>query len=414
MAGTRGISSFRGEQLRSKLLRDGHFDVNNKINENKIDLKWAQHREILEDTKIDVFIQKNNVAVGAGTSFIEVTADITNKTIAVDTSTEGVVLTEKAILRKTGTEDFPFIDADGDKVYGKLRHVPADGEDPEAFFLDFYSVVGGTEQAYTFASAVNVDYKYVNRTNMSIVPANAIINAGSAFVEGATDAKAYMNLNQLMKDLYGAGGTLDGDGNANLGTNIVTQIANEIDAREDADQEIRDDFAATTGAGLVGVITDTNYTGLTVQAVLSNLAQRLKAQETLNDGIATRDADTANGYFQEGDFTTAEGRIDDLEAAADAAFKAQHDRLTVLEQEDQREVYESDGSSETGYTLLNGPAKPNTLFVALNSALQVPGLHYDEVLDVNDNVVGISFAPDTLKVVEGVPDNLFLWYKKVL
>jgi hypothetical protein len=430
MAGTRGFIGFRGEQIRNKVLRDNHFDTNNKINENKVDIKWHNHREILQDTKVDVFIQKNGVALSAGSTNIEVTENIINPVVAVDNNTEGTVVGQQVLLRKAGTVDFPFIDHDGDKVYGKLRFennapVAVTGENigtgdasttvfnldftnvvdgtlvvykdgvpavlntdytadlatgvitfvtaPEAgvaitadyehdqdgsgkFFLDFFSDEGGVETAYTFTEAVTFDYKYVTRTNLSVIPVDAIVTGGGSFVEGATDAKAYMNLQQLLKDVYGASGTLDGDGNANLSQSLAEQV---------------DDFHSTVtgkGAELVGVTTNENYTGVNVQSVLDDLAARLKDSQ---------------------------------------------DRLTDAETKNTREVYEAVGG-ETSYTLVKGIARPETLFVALNGQLLAPGLHYEEIENTDGNVTGVNFDPDTLQVTEGIPDYLFVWYEKVL
>ena len=408
MAGTRGIAGLRGEQIRAGVLRDYHFDSNHKIGEDKVNIQWRNHREILEDTKIDVFVQVNDVAV-AGLSELDVTADVGGRPVSTGTSVEGVVLTEKVQIRATGT-DSPIGDADSDVVYGRLE------ENAGVYTLKFYSIVGGTEQPYTFdAGAGNIDYRFVVRTNLSVIPVDAIIKGGAGFVEGATDARAYMNLIQLMKDIYGGGGTLDNDGNANLPKSIVDQLADEATARQDGDDEIRSDLVSTSsgkGASLVGVVVDPNYTGITVQEVLSDLASRIKSQETLNEGVATRDANTPNGYFTAGDFGTAEGRINDLETVVDAELKELDDRVTKIETEDEEEVYEATGD-ETQYMLVNGAAKPKTVLLFINGAAQAPGINFNYLTDGNGNITGFDFAPDTLKVVNGVPDVLYVKYKKV-
>jgi hypothetical protein len=413
MAGTRGFGGLRGEQVRQKTLRDYHFDADNKLNEDKIDILFHNHREILEDTKIDVFVQANGKAV-AGLGELVVTADVGGRIVSTGLGVEGVVISEKVQIRATGT-DSPIGDIDSDVVYGRLT------EDTGAYTLTFYSIVGGTEQPYTFgAGAGNVDYRFVVRTNLSVIPVDSIIKGGAGFVEGATDAKAYMNLIQLMKDLYGGSGTLDNDGNANLGTNIVTQIADEIQARTDADTAIRNDLASTVigdGATLVGVVTDANYTGLTVQAVLSNLASRLTTEEALNNGIASRDANTANDYFLAGNFVTAEGRINDLESKADAALKAQDARLVKLETEDDEEVYEAVGG-ETEYLLVNGLAKDKTVLLTLNGQVLVPGINFAYIKNGSTQITGFNFAPDMLKGAaqntDGKPDVLYAKYKRIL
>ncbi|MFK4472778.1 hypothetical protein ABH897_002502 [Paenibacillus sp. RC73] len=404
MAETRGIARFRGEQLNNKLLRNQHFDEANKIAEKYIDLQFHNHREILEDTKIDVFVQVNEKAV-AGSTQLDVSGDIGTRAVSTGAKVEGVVLTEKVQLRAAGT-DSPIGDSDSDVVYGRLE------ESKGSYLLKFYSVEGGKEQPYTFdAKANKIDYRFVIRTNLSVIPSDAIIQGGSGFVEGATDAKAYMNLIQLMKDVYGSTGTLDNDGNSNLVVSIQDQIRQEAQDRQDADQAIRDQLASATGAQLIGVATDPNYSGVTLQLALSHLAQRLKSSEDLMNGINDRDADSSNNYFKAGAFGNAEGRILDLEKAADAAFKALSVKVGTIEAADEEEVFEAVGG-ETEYTLKKGKAKDKTVHLAINGQLQTPGINFTYIKDVSGLITGFNFTPDTLKVVEDVPDVLFIQYKK--
>jgi len=404
MAGTRGIARFRGEQLNNKLLRNNHFDESNRIGEKYIDIQFHNHREILEDTKIDVFVQVNEKSV-SGSAHLDVSSDIGTRIVSTGDKVEGVVLTEKVQIRAAGT-DSPISDSDSDVVYGRLE------ESAGSFLLKFYSVEAGKEQPYTFdAKAGKIDYRFVIRTNLSVIPSDAIIQGGGGFVEGATDAKAYMNLIQLMKDLYGSAGTLDNDGNANLGISIQGQINQEIQERKAESQAIRDDFSATTGAQLIGVSTDPNYSGLTLQEALSNLAQRLKISEDLMNGISDRDADSANGYFKAGNFGNAEGRIVDLEKAADSAFKVLNVKVDYIEVADEEEVFEAAGG-ETEFILKKGKAKDKTIRLAINGQLQTPGINFTYIKDAGGAITGFNFTPDTLKVVEGISDVLFIQYKK--
>lgn len=409
MAGTRGIAAFRGEQLRKGIMRDHHFDSEHKISEDKIDIKWREHREILEDTKIDVRVQVNDKTV-AGLDAIDITDDIGARPISTGLDDEGVVLTEKVLIREAGT-DSPLPDPDADPVYGRIEE--SDG----TFMLKFYSVESGAEQPYTFANdSPNIDFQYVIRTNLSVIPVDAIIKGGAGFVEGATDAKAHMNLIQLMKDLYGASGVLTNTGNAQLSKSIADQIKDEVQDRIDGDQEIRDDLVSKAigkGASLVGVIADPNYQGVTVQDVLSDLASRIKGQEDLNDGIATRDSNSANGYFQSGDYGTAEGRVEDIETVVDAELANHAGRLMNLENEDEEEVYEAAGG-ETEYNLVNGVAKQKTVLLFINGAAQAPGINFTYKTNAQGHITGFNFAPDTLKVTDGIPDVLLVKYKKVM
>ncbi|NGQ95328.1 hypothetical protein G3578_09190 [Brevibacillus sp. SYP-B805] len=409
MAGTRGIAKFRGEQLKNGLMRDTHFDVNNKINENKVDINWRAHREILEDTKVDVFVQVNDVAVG-GASSVDVTSVISGYAISDGSNTsEGVVLSQRVILRQGNTADTPVYDSNGDVVYGKITQNA--GPTP-TFTLSFYS---DDDVPFTMPAGMTIDYKFVLRTNMSVIPVDAIINGGGSFVEGATDSKAYLNIQQLVKDLYGATGTADNDGNSNLtddkgyGVSVLERINNFIDAIKST--------AANQGADIVGVVPNTNYTGVTVQDVLDDLALRLKNRETEIDNARSRDVSTTNGYFTAQTFTDVEGRFNDIEQVADAQFKSFEDRLDKIDAEDEEEVYEATGG-ETSYTLVNGPAKEKSVLLFVNGAAQAPGINFAYTRNAQNQITGFNFAPETLKGAaqnpDGVPDVLFVKYKKIL
>lgn len=379
MAGTRGIARFKGEQLNNEIMRDNHFDADNKISETFIDIDFNAHREILEDTKIDVFVQVNDVAV-AGLDEIDVTSSVGARAVSTGVSVEGVVLSERVQLRKVGT-DTPIADDDADVVYGRLT------ESGGTFTLSFFSLVGGSEAPFTFvADHANIDYRFVVRTNLSVIPVDTIVKGGAGFVEGATDAKAYMNLIQLMKDVYGAGGTLDNDGNANLATSIQGQINKEVTDRTAAVKALSDSLATTAGAGKVGVITDPNYTGLTVQAVLVDLAARIKAASD-----------------------TSGGRMDGIEDSIEALDA----RLTKVETADEEEVYEATGG-ETEYLLQSGRAKPKTVLLFINGQAQAPGVNFEYIRNAQSEIIGFNFAPDTLKVTNGIPDVLLIKYEKIL
>ncbi|PPA90144.1 hypothetical protein [Brevibacillus laterosporus] len=408
MAGTRGIARLRGEQFHNKIMRNNHFDSANKISETYLDIKFHNHREILEDTKIDVFVQANNKEV-KGVSQIDVTADVGARSISTGVDVEGVVLTEKVQLRLTGS-DTPIGDADSDVVYGRLEEAGG------VFTLTFFSIENGAEQLYTFdKKAENIDYRFVIRTNLSVIPVDAIVKGGACFVEGATDARAYMNLVQLMKDIYGKGGTLDNDGNANLATSIVQQIADEDSARQNADKAIRDDFAATTGASLVGVVSDPNYTGLTVQTVLTDLAKRIKTVEHGSDKEVVdahiRDVASKNGLFPKANFTSLKERLVEIENKTDIRTKELDDRILLLETEEEEEFYEAKGG-ETSYSLTKGMAKDKSVLVAINGQIQVPTINFECKRDASNRIIGIDFAPDVLKVTDGIPDLLYIRYKK--
>lgn len=408
-APTRGLIGFRGEQIRGKSLRDSHFDVNNKINEDKIDIDWLAHTETLAAKKIDVFVQVNGKNA-SGLDTLDVTTDIGAVPVATSDTVEGVVLEQLVQLRVSGTDDTPIADADGDPVYGKLVFTAGT---PDKYELKFYSKVGGVETAYVMPSNTTVDFKYGLRTNLLNAPVNALVNGGLGFVEGATDAKAYLNIQQLVKDLYGAAGHTDNDGNGNLvdegyGKSLYERIQNFISA-----------LAATTngkGASLIGVIADSNYTGATVQDVLADLADRLTYQEQ-NGGAEVeaargRDAASPNGYFPQQNFTTLEQRLVNAENITDAQLKLQSDAINKINTEDTQEVYETSVGGETTYTFVKGLGKKDSVFLSYNGQVQPPGLSFTEILDAQDKVTGVQLGSALEVGADGTKDFIHVWYKK--
>lgn len=371
MAGTRGMVQFKAPQLSPGLMRDSHFDVDNKIKEDKINILWHDHKEILQDTKVDVFVQVNSKDVSE-VSQVDITAELSGYNESTDEDAEGIRLSEKVVIRRNGTEDTPIADADGDVVYGKIEKVDS------TYVLKFYSLVDTVETAFTMPADTVIDFRFVLRTNLSVLPVDAIIKGGAGFVEGATDAKAYLNLLQLMKDIYGGTGSLDNDGNANLSTSIVAQIDNLITNLASTD--------ASKGAKLIGVVTNSNYSGVTVQDVLNNLADRLAATE--NGGIAevsathTRETDSSNGYFAAKTLPSLEDRLVEIESIVDSQFKNKEDRVAKLETEDDRYAFEvtaqieaievgggaaTDGDVTVTVTATDLPGSPKAVSVTVSS-----------------------------------------------
>lgn len=356
MAGTRGMVQFKTPQLSPKLMRDSHFDLNNKINEDKIDILWHNHREILQDTKVDVFVQVNDKDVSE-MSGIDITSELSGYSESTAEDMEGIRLDKKVIIRKDGTEDTPIADADGDVVYGKIEKVDT------TYTLNFYSMVDGVEAAFTMPAETAIDFRFVLRTNLGVLPVDAIINGGAGFVEGATDAKAYLNLQQLMKDIYGGIGSLDNDGEANLAISVIDQIADLINDLASTD--------AGKGAQLVGVVTNQDYAGATVQDVLNDLAARLVAAE--GGGLAeveashTREADSANGYFTTKELASLEERLVEIESVVDAQAKDKEDRVTELETEDDRLAFEVTAQVES-ITIGSGATTDGDVTVTITAA----------------------------------------------
>jgi hypothetical protein len=399
---TRGLRTIRAAQIAPTELRDSNFDSANPIDENKVAIQWANHTEILQNKKIDVFVQVNNKSI-AGVSALDVSTDVGVRPVSTDGNTEGVVLPDKVIIRKNGTPDTPVADAQGNPVYGKLT------ESSGSYTLSFYSMVGSTETEYTGGAGEAIDFKFAVRTNLFNIPVDALINSGSGFVEGATDAKAYNNILQLVKDVYGNSGHADNDGNANLtdegyGASLYDRIQNFIAA-----------LAATTnnnGAHLIGVVPNAQYTGATVQDVLNNLAARIAANTAEITTARDRSA-SANGYFTADTFSSVDARLEDSEDKTDAALKSLSDRAAALEsQEPDEVVVEADGSGTQTSFALPSPAKVKSVRVYHNGIMQAPELNYDRILNGAGNCTSVTI-PTALGIAKhGIPDSLYITYDK--
>jgi hypothetical protein len=285
------ISRIRGEQIKQEVLKNVHIAADAAIAESKLDINWANHyQQALITKKVVDFVQVNGTDVGGATS-VDVTAlgiipaGVPNVN-SDPLSGEGVIIDapkNKVPIRDSVSGD-PVLDEHGHEVYGRM--VFENG----AFVVKFFTDEAGVETAFTMPAGQKIDWQYAKRFNLDTV--SEMFAANEKFVEGAADATAHLNINQLAKDLYGASFSLDRDGNANLATSLVDQIANEVQARQNADQAIRDDLASTAagkGANLIGVEDLAGkFTATTVEGVLKEIDDALDAEAQ-----ARTDADQA-------------------------------------------------------------------------------------------------------------------------
>ncbi|ALA07177.1 hypothetical protein SECTIM467_47 [Brevibacillus phage SecTim467] len=84
-----------------------------------------------------------------------------------------------------------------------------------------------------------------------------------------------------------------------------------------------------------------------------------------------------------------------------------------LDFEEEEEIFEASGG-ETEYNLVKGIARPKTVLLSINGQVQVPTIDFEFKINAQGNIVGFNFAPNTLKTTGGVPDVLYIKYKKVL
>lgn len=275
------ISRLNGKQIRPGVLTNSHVAANAAIEETKLSINWSSHyAEALETKKVVDFVQVGNKVV-SGTEFNLSVNGVLEGTAPIATSTgitEGVVTDapyNKVVIRDANTGD-SILDAQDNEVYGRIVH---DGVD---FKVMFYSVVAEAETAFVMPAGTEIDFQYMERFNLRTI--SELFAANEKFVAGSADITAFQNLHQLARDLYGAGYSLDRDGEGNLTVSIVEQLADEVEARGLADQAIKDDLAAQAAAGkganLVGVEDAGNrFLGGTVEAVLAEIKDALDALE---------------------------------------------------------------------------------------------------------------------------------------
>jgi hypothetical protein len=274
------ISRIRGEQIRLGALKNEHVNDSAAIAESKLNIDWDGHyHSALQVKKVVDFIQVNGTTVSGLSADISGIIPNSVPNVESEQTDEGVIVSgekNKAPIRSAVTGD-PIVDADENQVYGRVEFEAGE------YVLKFYSVVSGVQTAFSMPSGTVINWQYAKRFNLDNVP--EMFAANEKFVEGAADATAHLNIAQLAKDLYGAGYSLDRDGNANLGTDIATQISNEINARTNADQAIRNDLSDTTsatkGANSVGVYdAGDRFTGGNVNEVLVELHDEIAANKS--------------------------------------------------------------------------------------------------------------------------------------
>jgi hypothetical protein len=286
------ISRIRGEQIRQNVLVNAHIADEAAIHESKLDVNWSSHyAEALETKKVVDFVQVGNQSVGDASELNLSSAGVLMGTAPITTSldsSEGVITDapyNKVIIRDSNSGD-SFLTETEAEVYGRLVH---DGVD---FKVLFFSVEAEVETAFTMPTGAEIDFQYMERFNLRTV--SELFAANEKFVAGAADITAFQNIQQLAKDIYGSGYTLDRDGEGNLTVSLKEQIANES---LDRTQEMAEHKAnlltsgeAGKGANLIGIEDLANvFTAVTVEGALQELEGRMQAVEQ-SGGVEVTDA----------------------------------------------------------------------------------------------------------------------------
>lgn len=373
-----------GVKIQQGALLNEHIASNAAIHESKLDINWESHTEILQNKKVVDYIQVNATEVG-GLNFIDVTSLAiipgTDEGVVSDPlSGEGIIIDapkNRVILRDTATGD-PVLDEHGHEVFGRVTKDATD-----KFIVSFYTVEADVETPFTMPEGQKVDWQYARRFNLLTV--NEMFAANEKFVEGAADATAHLNIEQLAKDLYGTVFSLDRDGNGNLEKSVTLQISEEIirakqaetdlqtnidgeaAARIAADNSIIADLSSIEpgkGSSLIG-FNNTEFVSKTVNDALIELESRITRAEgggtdTGTEVVEARKstAKSADGGATPKIFDHLDDRLEEIEQDAINAGKLikdvqdkdieQDERLDVVESEIQ-DTYTREADSANGY-----------------------------------------------------------------
>lgn len=410
-----------GIKIQLGALLNEHFASNAAIHESKLDINWESHTEILQNKKIVDYVQVNKTDV-SGVSSIDVTAlsiiPNTDEAVLSDPlSGEGIIVDEpknRIILRDSITGD-PVLDQHGHEVFGRIKKDEAENK----FIVHFYTNENDVETPFTMPEGQKIDWQYARRFNLLTI--NEMFAANEKFVEGAADATAHLNIEQLAKDLYGSVFSLDRDGNGNLEKSVALQISEEIirakqaefdlqtnidgeaAARIAADNSIINDLSSTStgkGSSLVG-FSNSEFTAKTVEEAIIELGTRVTGVEGGGSETGTEVVNARSSTVKSADggttpkvFNSLDARLEEIEQDAvnnNTRVKAIEDknteqdtRLDTVENEIE-ETYTRDTESVNKYfpiqTFTSLEERLNNIETLTDAGLKQSATSNSEVMD---------------------------------
>lgn len=207
------------KQIKPGAIDNTHIKAGAGIDESKLVIDWqARGSEVLAMKLLVDFVQVTGKTISLGLNNVAVTESISAPAADADNKKGAVVQSgkNKVIIRNNVTGD-PVISADGNEVYGKLTH---NGTDYIISF--FYRDDAKVEQPYTFDAASSIDFQFPQRFDLGTIAETFASN--EKFVDGAADVSARLDLEQIIKDAFGSGYTLDHDGASNRAKSIVSEM----------------------------------------------------------------------------------------------------------------------------------------------------------------------------------------------
>lgn len=281
------------KQIKQNSIDNTHIKAGAGIDESKIVIDWqARGAEVLAMKLLIDFVQVSGKTVASGLNNVAVT-DVISAPVADADDKKGAVVQSgknKVIIRDNVTGD-PFVSADGNEVYGKLTH---NGTDYIIAF--FYRDNANVEQPFTFAEAATFDFQFPQRFDLGTIAETFASN--EKFVDGASDVSARLDLEQIIKDVFGTGYELDHDGVANRTKSIVSEMTERTQGTVNT---------TVTASVVIDEVVDARGTFADLDTRLSDIDTKV-GQNATDIGTIESEILAARGTF-----TTLDERFDDVE-----------------------------------------------------------------------------------------------------
>lgn len=361
-----------GRQIKAGIIKNEHIAANAAIEETKLSIDWITRGvEILERKLLVDYVQVNEKVVVSSSSTVSLTTEISAPPAKTETEKGAVVEDGKnhVILRNSKTGD-PIISTHGTEVYGKLTH------DDTNFVLTFFGKTeAGLEEAHTFTEETTIDFQFPQRFSLATI--GETFAANEKFVDGASDVSSRLDLEQIIKDVFGSSYDLTQTGEAANVQTIVEQLLQQTSG------EVNTDARATA---IIDEVIEARGIAATVHERATAIEAAAKALQT--------------------DVTEYKAANDARMEAAETAIEAVHKHYA-----ENYKVQAGDPLISTArYDLTTGTFTPGnkSLDVYYNGFLQMEGVHYTEITGGDAEGIAVSFSPDVIEEGEVIQ---LRWYK---
>lgn len=438
------LNQANARQIKNGVITNQHIAAGAAISESKLNIDWAARTaDILGSRTVVDFVQVDGVAVNAGVSSVNVAGRITPPAATADTDRGAVVQDGKnrVVLRNAANGE-PIIGASGKEVYAKLTKPAAD------YVLVFFTKdANGAEVPHAMTSAVTIDLQYPQRFDLNTV--SETFAANEKFVDGAADVSERLDLQQIVKDVFGGTYALTHTGVAANAKTVIQQLIEEIEAREDADTalqgaidaEVTARTNAVNGVGIrvtaveneilaargssaslaeelariegAGSQSNTEIVAARNSAITgahASLDERLEAGETRYEAVKSEVETARNGKASlNAELSAIRTSVANEVTARADADTALGNRATALEgkahghfAEDKQVLVGDPLIGNSVYTLQNVNkfvAGNMSLQVYINGFLQMAGVHYTEIEagGAGTGGTGVTFAPEVIE-----------------